>query len=280
MSAEAPRTWFVTGAGGGLGFHIICEAAARGEKVYGLVRSEKHAEKLAAQPGDIRPLLGDVTRADQITAHVSSIEAETAGVDVAVNNAGYGLIGAIEEVSTEELRAQLEVNLFGAFHVLKAVLPGMRARRAGRILNVTSVSGHAAWGGTGAYTTSKFALEGLGQTLQAEVAELGIKVTNVAPGGLRTAFGAASLRKAAQTIDDYDGAGHAPSRVYAATSGQEPSDPALAARAIFEISRSREPPMHLLLGADALKYLDAAQDQLAQDLETHKALTLGVACKE
>jgi NAD(P)-dependent dehydrogenase (short-subunit alcohol dehydrogenase family) len=175
-------------------------------------------------------------------------------VDVLVNNAGYGLVGAVEEASLAEIRAQFEVNVFGPLALIQAILPQMRARRAGRIINVTSVSGLATWAGTGIYSASKFALEGATQTLADEVAELGVKVTNIEPGGMRTDYSGRSLRHAASVIDDYAGVAHAARRILADHAGHEPGDPAKVAAAILKVVDTEDPPRQLLLGADAVLY--------------------------
>jgi NAD(P)-dependent dehydrogenase (short-subunit alcohol dehydrogenase family) len=208
-------------------------------------------------------------------AGVAEVEAAGA-IDILVNNAGYGLVGAVEEASLDEVRAQFETNVIGPLAMLKAVLPAMRARRAGRIINVTSVSGLAVWAGTGVYCASKWALEGLTQTLAAEVAELGIKVTNVAPGGLRTSFSTGSKAIVASKIADYDGLARDAERIMADHAGSEPGDPAKAAQAILTIADEAAPPLHLLLGEDALKYAGYAAAGLAADIDAWKDLTLSI----
>jgi NAD(P)-dependent dehydrogenase (short-subunit alcohol dehydrogenase family) len=182
----------------------------------------------------------------------------------------------VEEASLDEVRAQFETNVIGPLAVLKAVLPAMRARRAGRIINITSVSGLAVWAGTGVYCASKWALEGLTQTLAAEVAELGIKVTNVAPGGLRTSFSTGSKAIVASKIADYDGLARDAERIMADHAGSEPGDPAKAAQAILAIADEAAPPLHLLLGEDALKYAGYAAAGLAADIDAWKDLTLSI----
>jgi NAD(P)-dependent dehydrogenase (short-subunit alcohol dehydrogenase family) len=163
--------------------------------------------------------------------------------------------------------------------VIKAVLPAMRQRRRGHIVNITSVSGLAAWNGTGLYGATKFALECLGRTLAQEVAPLGIKVINVAPGGLRTAFAAAQLPGAEPTIADYAETAHVARPTLLGHHGSEPSDPALAARAILSAVAAPEPPMLLLVGADALKYAEAEFAKLTDDIARWKPLTLSVAAE-
>jgi NAD(P)-dependent dehydrogenase (short-subunit alcohol dehydrogenase family) len=269
------KTWMITGVSGGLGREIARAALERGDVVVGTVRKpEAVATFEALVPGRAHGVVMDVTDTVAVAAAVAKAEGVTGTLDVLVNNAGYGLVGAVEEASLDEVRAQFEVNVFGPLAVLKAVLPAMRARRAGRIINITSVSGLAVWAGTGVYCASKWALEGLTQTLAQEVAELGIRVVNVAPGGLRTDFATGSKVVVADKLSDYDGLARDAERIMADHAGQEPGDPAKAARAILTIADVEDPPMHLLLGEDALKYAGYAAQGLAADIEAWKTLSL------
>ncbi|MCA0357180.1 MAG: SDR family NAD(P)-dependent oxidoreductase [Proteobacteria bacterium] len=269
------RTWMITGVSGGLGREIARAALERGDIVVGTVRRpEAVAAFEALAPGRARAAVMDVTDTAAVVAAVAKAEEVTGRIDILVNNAGYGLVGAVEEASLDEVRAQFEVNVFGPLAVLKAVLPAMRARRAGRIINITSVSGLAVWAGTGVYCASKWALEALTQTLAQEVADLGIKVVNVAPGGLRTDFAAGSKAVVAGKLADYDGLARDAERIMADQAGREPGDPAKAARAILTIADVEAPPMHLLLGEDALKYAGYAAQGLAADIDAWRPLSL------
>lgn len=271
------KTWFITGVSGGLGREIALAALDRGDVVVGTVRKPEAAAAFAARGG--HALILDVTDEAAVKIAVAKAETVTGRIDVLVNNAGYGLVGAVEEASLEEVRAQFETNVIGPLAVLKAALPAMRARRAGRIINITSVSGLAVWAGTGVYCASKWALEGLTQTLAQEVAELGVKVVNVAPGGLRTDFASSSKTLVAQKLADYDGLARDAERIMAEHAGQEPGDPAKAAQAVLAIADVEDPPMHLLLGEDALKYARHAAESLAADVEAWKALSLSISFK-
>ncbi len=272
------KTWMITGVSGGLGREIARAALARGDVVVGTVRKpEVVAAFEALAPGRAHGVVMDVTDTAAVTAAVARAERVTGTIDVLVNNAGYGLVGAVEEASLEEVRAQFETNVFGPLAVLKAALPAMRARRAGRIINITSVSGLAVWAGTGVYCASKWALEGLTQTLAQEVAELGIKVVNIAPGGLRTDFAQGSKTIVAEKFVDYDGLARDAERIMADHAGHEPGDPAKAAQAILTIAGAEDPPLHLLLGEDALKYAGYAAQSLAADIDAWKTLTLSIA---
>jgi len=271
------KTWLITGVSGGLGREIALAAIARGDTVYGTVRKAKDADAFELLGG--HALVLDVTDEAAVRKGVAEVEA-VGKIDVLVNNAGYGLVGAVEEASLDELRAQFETNVVGPLAMLKAVLPAMRARRTGRIINVTSVSGLAVWAGTGVYCASKWALDGLTQTLAAEVAELGIKVTNVAPGGLRTNFAGGSKTIVADKIADYDGLARDAERIMADHAGHEPGDPAKAAQAVLRIADEDAPPLHLLLGEDALKYAGYAAAGLQADIDAWKDLTLSIGFED
>ena len=200
-------------------------------------------------------------------------EAATGGIDILVNNAGYGLVGAVEEASAEEVRDQFQVNVFGQITLLRAVLPFMRERRAGRVINVTSVSGLATWAGTGVYCASKFALEAIGRTLAAEVAELGIRVINVAPGGMRTDYAGRSLVETWRELPDYNGAARQAKTMLTAHAGGEAGDPDAVARAIIDVADADDPPLNLLLGADALHYATDEIARLQAEIERWRAVT-------
>ena len=268
------KTWLITGVSGGLGREIALAALARGDTVVGTVRKAKDADAFELLGG--HALILDVTDEAAVRDGVAQAAAITGTIDVLVNNAGYGLVGAVEEASLDEVRAQFETNVIGPLALLKAVLPAMRARRSGRIINITSISGLAVWAGTGVYCASKWALEGLTQTLAAEVAELGIKVTNVAPGGLRTRFSTGSKATVATKFADYDGLARDAERTMSDHAGHEPGDPTKAAQAILTVADEEAPPMHLLLGDDALKYAGYAAAGLRADIDAWKDLTLSI----
>jgi len=271
------QTWLITGVSGGLGREIAAAALARGDVVAGTVRKLADVAAFEAlAPGRAHGLVMDVTDLVAVENAVKAAQALTGQIDVLVNNAGYGLVGAVEEASLDEVRAQFETNVFGPLTVLKAVLPAMRARRSGRIVNITSVSGLAVWAGTGVYCASKWALEALTQSLAAEVAELGIKVVNVAPGGLRTAFAKGSKTIVEGKLADYDGLARDAERIMADHAGSEPGDPKKAALAVLAVVDAENPPLHLLLGEDALKYAGYAIDGLKADIEAWRETSLSI----
>jgi NAD(P)-dependent dehydrogenase (short-subunit alcohol dehydrogenase family) len=257
MTGANPRNWMITGVSSGFGRAVAEAALALGDTVIGTVRTpDAKAAFEAIAPGRAVAMILDVTDEAAVHAAISTAEAQTGGIDILVNNAGYGLVGGVEEASMAEIRAQFEVNVFGAIAVLQAILPFMRARRAGRILNITSVSGLVGWPSLGIYSGSKFALEGICETLAQEVAPLGIKITMIEPGGFRTEFSKASRIRTARTIDDYDATVAQSRRILADHAGQEKGDPAKAAEAILNIAAESAPPLRLLLGADALGHVD------------------------
>jgi NAD(P)-dependent dehydrogenase (short-subunit alcohol dehydrogenase family) len=271
-------TWFITGVAGGLGKAIAAAALARGDTVAGTVRSAAQQDTFETlAPGRAIGFVLDMRDEAALHAAAASVEASTGGIDVLVNNAGYGICGAVEETSLAEARAQFEVNVFGPLAAAQAVLPAMRQRRAGRIINISSVSGVATWAGTGVYCGSKHALEGIMQTLAAEVAELGIKVINLEPGGMRTDYAGRSLLKAERRISDYDGAAREAERVMSGHLGHEPSDPDKVAQVVLQMADHAQPPLQLLLGADALLYATQKQAEVQASLGRWLATSMSTA---
>lgn len=275
------KNWFITGVSTGLGRALAKAALAQGDTVVGTVRSQETAQAFEALcPGRAHALRLDVTDETAVKAVVDVAEIITGGLDVIVNNAGQGFTGAIEETSLAEARAVFDVNVFGPMAVMQAALPYLRARRRGHIVNITSVSGLACWHGTALYGASKFALDCIGRTLAQEVAPLGIKVTNVAPGGMRTAFAAAGLPGAAPRIADYADTAHQARAVLQGHHGDEPSDPARAAQAILAAVAATDPPLLLLLGEDSLRYVEHEFAALSADIARWMPLTLSVAHRD
>jgi NAD(P)-dependent dehydrogenase (short-subunit alcohol dehydrogenase family) len=272
------KNWFITGISTGLGNALARAALASGDTVVGTARS---ASALAAfeaiAPGRAIGLLLDVTDVEAVTATVNEAERRTGGLDIVVNNAGLGYTGAIEETSIADAKALFDVNVWGALAVTQAALPYMRARRSGHIVNIGSISGLACWNGTALYGASKFALDCIGRTLAQEVNPLGIKVTNVAPGGMRTEFAASRLLGAEPTIADYAETAHTARAVLMGHHGKEPSDPDLTAQAILLALAEPEPPLLLLLGNDALGYARSEFAMLGAQVERWKGLSTSVA---
>jgi len=274
MSANE-QTWLITGVSSGFGRALAEEVLARGHRVLGSVRREADAAAFEAlAPGRAMALQFDVTDEPAVHAAVGKIVEQGMVIDVLVNNAGYGLVAGVEEASLEETRQQFEVNVYGPLIMMQAVLPSMRARRSGAIINITSVSGIVGWPSLGIYTGSKFALEGISETLAQELAPLGIRVMMVEPGGFRTNFATTSRNVSTREITDYDASVGECRRILASHRGHEPGDPAKAARAILTALEAPEPPLRLLLGEDALGYARGKLDQQLGEIAQWEALTL------
>jgi NAD(P)-dependent dehydrogenase (short-subunit alcohol dehydrogenase family) len=274
MAATTNKSWMITGVSSGFGRAIAKAALQRGDIVVGTIRKE--ADKAAFEamaPGRATGMLLDVTDETAVHLAVKEAEALTGGVDILVVNAGYGLVGAVEEASLAEIRAQFEVNVFGAVAVIQAALPFMRARRSGRIIAITSVSGLVGWPSLGLYSGSKFALEGICETLALEVAPLGIAVTMVEPGGFRTEFAKGSRVRTQNIIDDYDETVGLSRRILAEHAGHEPGDPAKAADAIVSVADRESPPLRLLLGVDAFGYATQKLTAQLEEISSCKAVT-------
>jgi NAD(P)-dependent dehydrogenase (short-subunit alcohol dehydrogenase family) len=273
-----PNKWFITGVSSGLGRALAQAALARGDTVVGTVRKADDLSRFEAlASGRAIGRLLDVRDAKAVRRVIDEADAEVGGIDRLVNCAGYCLVGGIEEAEPDEIRAQMEVNVFGAISVLQAVLPHMRKRRAGHIFNITSISGIAAWMGIGYYCASKHALEAIGKALAQEVAGLGIYVTNVAPGAFRTGFNhSGALTRSAAQIADYDETVGFAWSTLSESSGTEAGDPARAAAAILLAADAQKPPRNLLLGADAVYYYQQQLSEQATDLGNWMPITIQV----
>ncbi|SDY27572.1 Short-chain dehydrogenase [Lysobacter sp. yr284] len=271
---QAPKLILITGVGSGFGRALAQAALAAGHRVVGSLRDAGAARAFEAlAPGRAHARLLDVTDFDAIPAVVDAIETDVGAIDALVNNAGYGHEGVLEESPLAQLRRQFEVNVFGAVAMMKAVLPGMRARRRGRILNITSMGGFITMPGIAYYCGSKFALEGISEALGQEVSALGIHVTAVAPGSFRTDWAGRSMVRTPRSIDDYDAVFDPLRERRQQASGQQLGDPDKAAQAMLRIIDSPAPPAHLLLGSDALRLVREKTVGLLQELDRWEAVT-------
>lgn len=253
------RIWLITGVSGGLGRALAKEAALQGEIVYGTLRKpEQIASFNELVPGKTFGIQLDVNNHEQIKSVLEQIITQSGRLDVLVNNAGYGLFGAIEELSMDEARMQMETNFFAVLAMTQAVLPILRKQRSGHILQISSMSGLRANSGTGLYNASKFALEGMSEALALELQPLNIRLTLVEPGPFRTDWAGSSSVSAKNKIEDYELSSGARLRLLQSTSGKQPGDPAKAAKAILFAVNSEHPPLRLLLGKVAL---DAVRDK-------------------
>lgn len=274
--ATETRVWFITGASTGFGRLLAEEVLKRGERVVATARDIAKIEDLAKQyPDTARTFPLDVTKPAEITAVAKQAIAAFGHIDALVNNAGYGVNGAIEEVSDEEFETMFQTNIYGLIHTTRAFLPHLRERGTGHIINLSSIGGLIGMPGWGFYNTTKFAVEGFSEALALEMKPLGVHVTVVEPGAFRTDFLGRSGKLAKKEIPAYkDTAGKA--REYLQTqSGKQAGDPQKAIEAIIAIADAPEPPVHLLLGKIALKRF---RDKLAQwnkDLDAWETVTNG-----
>jgi NAD(P)-dependent dehydrogenase (short-subunit alcohol dehydrogenase family) len=263
------RTWLITGSSRGLGRELVQAVLDDGDTAVAGGRRPEQLDDLVARYGArIRAVALDVTDPAAARGAVQVAVSEFGRLDVVVNNAGYATSAAIEDVPDEEFRAQLETNLFGVVSMTRAALPVLRAQRSGHVIQVSSIGGRV--GGTpgmGGYQTAKYAVEGFSEVLSNEVRPLGIKVTIVEPGAFRTDWGGSSMR-ILPVSGDYEPTVGEMNRYRRAVDGQQPGDPARAARIITEIARLDEPPLRLLLGSDALRIAgESAQARAAEAAE-------------
>ncbi|ETF03930.1 short-chain dehydrogenase [Advenella kashmirensis W13003] len=265
----------ITGVSSGFGRALAQEALAKGYMVVGTVRSMQAKcdfESLSA--GSAVGVVLDVTDLENIDSVVAEIEATVGPIDVLVNNAGYGHEGVMEESPIAEMRRQFEVNVFGAVAMMKAVLPFMRRRRCGHILNITSMGGYMTMPGIAYYCGSKFALEGISETLGKEVKHLGIAVTAVAPGSFRTDWAGRSMTRTPRSISDYDALFDPIRKAREEKSGKQLGAPIKAARAVLSVIASDCPPAHLLLGSDAMTLVRNKLSELEEEIGTWESITV------
>ncbi|TCK33384.1 short-subunit dehydrogenase [Paraburkholderia sp. BL8N3] len=269
------KTLLITGVSSGFGRALAQEALTVGHKVVGTVRSvqaKREFESMSSNAASGRVL--DVTDFDAIDGVVAEIEAGVGPIDVLVNNAGYGHEGIMEESPLSEMRRQFDVNVFGAVAMMKAVLPFMRERRRGHILNITSMGGYITIPGLAYYCGSKFALEGISEALGKEVKPFGIAVTAVAPGAFRTDWAGRSMTRTPRSISDYDDIFNPIREAREQKSGQQLGDPKKAARAMLAAIAADQPPTHLLLGSDALRLVRDKLSALNVEIGTWEASTV------
>ncbi|WP_322059465.1 oxidoreductase [Paraburkholderia sp. J63] len=275
-SPNASPVWFITGCSSGFGRELALAVLARGWRCVATARNKASLDDLAPDAGEhlLRVSL-DVTDPAQIDAAVALAQARFGGIDVLVNNAGYGYQSSIEEGDEREIRAQFDANTFGLFAMTRAVLPGMRAKKRGHVVNITSVAGLAGFPGSGYYAASKHAVEGFSDALLAEAGPLGIKVTCVEPGPFRTDWAGRSLVQTPNRIEDYAGTAGARMKRTAQGSGHQPGDPARAAQAMIRVTEVAEPPRHLVLGAFGVDAVSQRLRAALADIEAWRETSLG-----
>ncbi|MFA1684286.1 oxidoreductase [Achromobacter dolens] len=267
------KVWFITGASRGLGALIAEAALADGNAVVAAGRNPAAiTERLGQAPG-LREVALDVTRPEQAQAAVAAALQAFGRIDVLVNNAGFGLLGAVEESSDADVRRMYDTNVFGLLNVTRAALPAMRERRAGHVINISSIGGFRSGAGFGAYCSTKFAVEGLTEALHDELAPLGIHATVVEPGYFRTDFlDATSLVVAPGEIADYAATSGQVRRRAVDLNHQQPGDPVRLAAAMVELANAAEPPLRLPLGSDTLAAIAEKLAYVARETETWQAL--------
>ncbi|CAI0731631.1 Fatty acyl-CoA reductase [Serratia marcescens] len=268
------KTILITGVSSGFGQALAREALAVGHRVVGTVRNSEALQAFGAL--DTQRAFGyllDVTDVERIDEVVGEIESAVGPIDVLVNNAGYGHEGILEESPLAELRRQFDVNVFGAVAMIKAALPGMRQRRRGHIINITSMGSFITLPGISYYCGSKFALEGISEALSQELTPFNIRVTAVAPGSFRTDWAGRSMVRSPRRLPDYDALFEPVRQARQEKSGKQLGDPVKAAHAILALIESQTPPTHLLLGSDALSLVRQKLEALGQEIEQWEKLT-------
>ena len=276
MTQSTQRVWFITGASTGFGRLLAEEVLKSGGRVVATARKlDKVADLESEYPKTAKAFSLDVTDAGQVTSVVTQAFAHFGQIDVLVNNAGYGVAGAIEEVSEAEFMPMFETNVFGLLRVTRAFLPHLRKQRSGHILNISSIGGLIGGAGIGMYNASKFAVEGLSEALAAELAPLGIRVTVIEPGPFRTDFLGRSGVIAETRISDYDNTAGNMRKYFSENDGKQKGDPLRAVQAMMQVVESPDPPLHLLLGVSALQRMRAKLDNWGKEIAAWEQVTAG-----
>jgi NAD(P)-dependent dehydrogenase (short-subunit alcohol dehydrogenase family) len=271
---EQKKIWIVTGSSRGLGRAIVEEVLQRGDVVVATARKTSDLKELVNRYGDrVKAASLDVTRPEQAQRVVEETVQQFGRIDVLVNNAGYGFMGAFEEMTPEQFTGQIDTNFWGTVHLCRAAIPVLRAQRTGHIMNITSIGGRRGRQGLSGYQAAKFAVEGFSEVLSHELKAIQVKMTIVEPGGFRTDWGGASM-EFAKPIADYNPVMQPFREFMQKYSGSEPGDPAKAAKVLFEVSRMPEPPLRLVLGKFAKQYVKEGYEASLAELEQWSELTL------
>lgn len=269
------RTWLITGASRGFGTLIAQQALAAGDAVIATARNPEDIEARLGQHPNLLAVRLDVTREAQAHDAVAAGIKRFGRIDVLVNNAGFGILGAVEETSASETERLFATNVFGLLNVTRAVLPHMRRQRSGHVINISSLGGYQAYMGWGVYGATKFAVEGISEAMHQELAPLGIKVTVVEPGFFRTDFlDEQSLVKTALELPDYAATVGVMRNFAAAANHAQPGDPAKLAEALLTLANATNPPQRLALGSDALARIETKHRAVEQERVEWQALSL------
>jgi NADP-dependent 3-hydroxy acid dehydrogenase YdfG len=272
------KVWFITGASKGFGLELTKAALESGYSVVATAREPRVVENAVGKHEKLLTVELDVTKEEKATKAVEAALAKFGQIDVLVNNAGRGIVGAVEEVSIEEIRASVAVNVEGVVNVTRAVLPAMRKRRKGTILNISSVGGFVSWPGWGIYCGTKFMLEGISESLRSELEPLGIKVTIVEPGPFRTDFlASSSLQRSKTTIADYaDSSGAARDWADSNHDAQE-GDPVKAVKAMIKVAELDNPPVRLPLGKMTVDLIEEKLRQVQKEVDEWREVAIDTA---
>ncbi|MBZ5661986.1 MAG: oxidoreductase [Acidobacteriia bacterium] len=276
MALKNSDVWFITGCSTGFGRELASLVLDRGFRAVITARDPAKIQDLAAgREGRALALQLDVTNKAQAAEAVQRAEATFGSIDVLVNNAGYGYVGALEESDEAEVRDMVETNFFGLARMIHEVIPGMRRRRHGNIVNISSIGGLVGFPGVGYYNATKFAVEGLSESLSKEVAPLGIKVLVVEPGPFRTDWAGRSLKRSSLLIPEYTATAGAFRERITSRSGKQVGDPVRACKAILKALESDNAPLHLVLGAIALETARTKIEKLSGELDAWEETSLG-----
>jgi len=269
------KVWYITGASKGLGLSLVKQLLSAGHKVAATSRSLADLENaVGTDNANFLPLAVDLKDEASVNSSVNATVSAFGQIDVVVNNAGYGLIGSLEELSDKESRDNFEINVFGMLNVIRNVMPQLRKQRSGHIINISSIGGFSgAFPGFGIYCATKFAVVGLSESLSAEAKTFGIKVTVVQPGYFRTNFlSAGSIAVPANQIDDYAEVRESQQAHEASIDGNQPGDPEKAVAAMIEVANAENPPLHLFLGKDAYQMADLKILSVQNDMDKWEGL--------
>jgi NADP-dependent 3-hydroxy acid dehydrogenase YdfG len=275
------KVWLITGSSTGLGRALAQAVLERGYHLVATARQPEQLKELSDRyPDRVTTIALDVTNAQSIQQAVEAALNAYNRIDVLVNNAGYGTVGAIEEVNDDDIRRQFDTNLFGAINVTRAVLPTLREQRSGHILNISSANGISAFAGVGIYSATKFALEAISEALAQEVKPLGIKVTIIEPGSSRTNFSSRALSTLSHQINDYAQTSGKIVQRLQERDGKQPNDPAKAAAAMIQVVESDNPPLRLALGKDSVNLITQKLESMKAELEAWKDVSMNTAFEE
>lgn len=275
------KVWLITGSSTGLGRALAQAVLERGYHLVATARRPEQLKELSDRyPDRVTTIALDVTNAQSIQQAVEAALNAYKRIDVLVNNAGYGTVGAIKEVNDDDIRRQFDTNLFGAINVTRAILPTLREQRSGHILNISSANGISAFAGMGIYSATKFALEAISEALAQEVKPLGIKVTIIEPGSSRTNFSSRALSTLSHQINDYAQTSGKIVQWLQERDGKQPNDPAKAAAAMIQVVESDNPPLRLALGKDSVNLITQKLESMKAELEAWKDVSMNTAFEE